>query len=307
MNARPNLRLVVCGHSNLDVQLTIQELPKSGQSSPVLDRRTVWGGTGANIARHAAGLAVPVRLWSRVGADFPASWRAALESDGVDLSYLDVDAQSRTPTCFVLTDLVDRQAYAMDQGAMSNMAAHPPTPRLLENLGVGDWLHLGTGAPAAYLALADGARQQGLSIAFDPGQELRFLYDAKSLQDLLQRADLFFCNDAELQVALDLFGYGAAAQLLDHVDAVVVTHASEGASLYRSRKKPIHVPAQNVERVLDPTGAGDALRAGWYAALRAGRDFETALAWGQKAAAAKVQWAGPQPRALRLTDLKLDE
>lgn len=299
----PGLRLVVCGHANLDVQLTLQEIPRGGLSSPVLDRRVVWGGTGANVARHAAGLGVPVRLWARVGADFPPDWRKALEGDGVDLQFLDVDGKAQTPTCYVLTDLVDRQAYAMDQGAMASMAAHPPTPQLLDGFGPGDWLHLGTGDPAAYRALARQARQQGVSITADPGQELRFLYDAKAFEALLESSDLAFLNDAEIQIALDLLGYGDPVQLLDHLDCLVATHGAKGASLYRSRKKPLHVPAKVVPRVVDPTGAGDALRAGWYAALRAGKDFETALAWGQAAGAAKVQLAGPQPRALAPADL----
>lgn len=300
-----NLRLAVCGHTNLDVQIMVQELPKAGQSAPVLERRTVWGGTGANIARHAAGLGVPVRLWSRVGTDFPAAWREALVADGVDLAYLDIDPAQRTPTCFVLTDLVDRQAYVMDQGPMATMAAHPPARHLVEGLGPGDWLHVATGDPKAYEALMEHARQQGLSVAFDPGQELRFLYDSRSFERLLERADLFFCNEAELQVAYGLMSYGDPEQLLDHVDAVVVTRGERGASLHRTRKKPVQLPANPVPRVVDPTGAGDALRAGWYAALRRGQDFEAALRWGQAAGAAKVQVAGPQSRALRLPDLSM--
>lgn len=300
-----HLRLAVCGHANLDVQIMVQELPRSGQSVPVLERRVVWGGTAANIARHAGGLGVPVRLWSRVGADFPADWRAALQADGVDVAHLDVDAAAPTPTCFVLTDLVDQQSYCMDQGPMATMAAHPPTSRLLEGLGPGDWLHVATGDPAAYGAIMDAARRQGLQVAFDPGQELRFQYDSKDFERLLDKADLFFCNEAELKVAFDFMAYGDPVQLLDHVEAVVVTRGAQGASLYRPRKKALHQPAQSVPRVVDPTGAGDALRAGWYAALRRGQDFEAALRWGCAAGAAKVQLAGPQPRALQAADLQL--
>lgn len=299
------LRLAVCGHTNLDVQLMVQELPRSGQSAPVLERRTVWGGTAANIARHAGGLGVPVRLWSRVGTDFPEAWRDALTADGVDLAHLDVDPNGRTPTCFVLTDLVDQQAYCMDQGPMATMAAHPPGPRLLEGFGPGDWLHLATGDPQAYVALAKHARDQGVSVAFDPGQELRFLYDSRTFERLLEAADVYFCNEAELQVAYNLMSYGDPVQLLDHVETVVVTRGGKGASLYRTRKAPVHMPARTVPRVIDPTGAGDALRAGWYAGLRRGQDLEGALRWGQAAGAAKVQVAGPQSRALRVADLDL--
>src|SRR5688572_4294218 len=129
----------VCGHANIDVQLHVKELPKPGQSVLVLDRRTVWGGTACNIARHAGGLGVGVRLWSRVGDDFPSNWRGALEADGVELAFLDVVRGGRTPTCTILTDLVDRQMYAMDQGAMGQMAENPPDPGLLEGIGSAGW------------------------------------------------------------------------------------------------------------------------------------------------------------------------
>ena len=86
-------------------------------------------------------------------------------------------------------------------------------------------------------------------------------------------------NTAELDVALRLLSYGDPVQLLDHAQAIVITRGPQGASLYRPRKKPLHVPAFHVQGV-DPTGAGDAFRAGWYAALRAGHPFDEALRWG---------------------------
>jgi sugar/nucleoside kinase (ribokinase family) len=147
--------LAVCGHTNIDVQLHVKELPKAGQSVPVLDRRTVWGGTACNIARHASGLGVGTRLWSRVGDDFPTNWRQALEDDGVDLTFLDMAKGGRTPTCTILTDLLDRQCFAMDQGAMAAMAENPPRPELVEGLAPGGWLHVATGDPLAYAAIAD--------------------------------------------------------------------------------------------------------------------------------------------------------
>ncbi len=299
----PAAFLVACGHTNLDVQLQVKELPGAGQSVPVLDRRTVWGGTACNIARHAAGLGVPVRLWSRVGDDFPSDWRAALEADGVDLSHLDVVRGGRTPTCFILTDLVDRQCFAMDQGPMAGMAEHPPGPDLLDGVARGGWLHVGTGDPLAYAHLAKEAGDRGLFVALDPGQELRFQYDSRSFEGLLNLADALFLNEDELKVACGYMRYGDPVQFLDHVDAVVVTRGAKGASLYRSGKKAHHVEAFPV-RVVDPTGAGDALRAGWYAALWEGRTMEEALRRGVAAASVVLQHPGPQTHVLRPGDVE---
>lgn len=287
--------LAVCGHTNIDVQLKVQDLPAPGQSSPVLDRRIVHGGTAANIARHAAGLGVPTRLWSRVGDDLPRDWEEAMHADGIDTTFLDKVTGGRTPTCYVLTDLVDQQAYCMDQGPMAEMAAAPPGEALLEDLT--GWLHLATGDPDAYMAISERARDQDIRVALDPGQELRFMYDAKKFERLLDRADALFVNEEELRVACDFIGYGDAVQFLDHVDLVVVTQGAKGANLFQDGKRT-RQDAFPVDAV-DPTGAGDALRSGWYAALHAGKDLETALRWGQAAAAVCVQHSGPQDHVVR--------
>lgn len=295
--------LAVCGHTNLDVQLSVKEIPKPGQSVPVLERRTVWGGTACNIARQAGGLGVPVRLWSRVGDDFPADWRAAIVADGVDLAQLDVVKGGRTPTCFILTDLLDRQSYCMDQGPMAAMLEHPPAPLLLDGLAEGAWLHVGTGDPLAYAGIVDRARKMGVRVALDPGQELRFQYEVRSFEAILGSAELFFCNEEELRVACDFLRYGGPEQLLDHTKAVVVTRGAKGASLYRRGKKSLHANAFPVARVVDPTGAGDAFRAGWYAALWRKRSEEDALKWGQAAASIVLGYAGAQSHIVKAGEI----
>lgn len=298
----PAAFLAVCGHTNLDIQLRVQELPTAGSSSPVLDRRTVRGGTAANVARHAGALGVPTRLWSRVGDDFPGDWRDAFESDGTDLSFMDFVRGGRTPTCYVLTDLVDEQAYCMDQGPMANMADHPPDERLIA--GLTGWLHLCTGDPRAYLGLAAHAEHLGLGVALDPGQELAYMYDARIFERLLEHANMLFVNRHELDVALKMMNYGDPVQLLDHVDGVVVTEGANGATLYRDEGRPVHVDAFPVDRVVDPTGAGDAMRAGWYAALQVGIGQKEALRWGMAAASVIVQHAGPQDHVVTPRDMQ---
>ncbi len=293
--------LAVCGHTNIDIQLRVKELPVPGASSPVLDRRHVWGGTAANIARHAGGLGVPVRLWSRVGDDLPADWRDLLLGDGVSLDHLDIVEGGRTPTCYILTDDEGRQSYCMDQGPMGQMADNPPQDTLLEDLT--GWLHFATGNPDAYMGIAQAARKQGIPVALDPGQELRYVYDAKRFERLLDRSDALFLNEDELKVACQYLSYGDPVQFLDHVDTVVITRGKRGASLYTAKTKPLHMDAFPVQNAVDPTGAGDAMRSGWYAALYQGNDMPTALKWGQAAASIAVQHEGPQSRVVREADL----
>jgi sugar/nucleoside kinase (ribokinase family) len=287
--------LTVIGHSNIDVLLNVASMPGGGRSSPVKSRQTVYGGTAANIARHAGGLAVPVRLWSRVGTDFPADWRADLKADGVELAFDEVGV---TPTCYVLTTPDGEQAYCMDQGAMTPPYTVPGT--VLD--GDVKWLHVCTGDPGSYEPLVDAARAAGIKIAFDPGQEIHFAYDERSFNRMLERADVVFLNEVELVKALGFCGYGSAEQLLDHVDAVIVTRGGDGADLWTSEGKT-HEPAPHV-KLVDSTGAGDGLRAGWYRALYAGETMQEALKVGVLSGAVVVTMEGPQPRAITVADLE---
>ncbi len=293
--------LLVLGHANIDVQLQLQGIPGPSESQPVQSRRTVYGGTAANVSVHAASLGVQTTLWARVGTDFPDPWRARLQSAGLHLA-LDVDEVRGTPTCFILTDSAGQQAYCMDQGAMGAMLEHPPEESLLAGMKPGDWLHICTGSPEAYMDLAAAARARGIKVALDPGQELRFAYDARSFEKLLDLSDLLFVNEFELDIACKYLSYGDPVQFLDHVENVVVTHGARGATLYGSGK-PVHVDAVAVSNVVDPTGAGDALRAGWYAGLGAGLSMAVALRWGVAAGAVAVQHAGPQEYLVRRADL----
>ena len=295
--------VAVCGHSNLDVILRVRDLPRAGQSTPVIQRRVERGGNGSNIASHAASLGVPVRLWSRVGDDFPADWRADLEALGVDCAHMAVASGASTPTCFVFTDELDRQCFAIDGGPMAAMAQAPPGPELVAGLAPGAWLHVATGDPLAYAPVVDAARRAGVQVALDPGQEMSFRYDTRALAGLLSWCDAFFVNEAELLVACDLLGRSSPEQLLEHVPLLVVTRGAKGASLYRRGARTVHAPALPLDRLADPTGAGDAFRAGWYAALHQGSPPEEALRWGQAAGAAKCRHHGSQSHLLTRADL----
>jgi sugar/nucleoside kinase (ribokinase family) len=283
--------VLVCGHTNVDIELRVRELPGPGRVSTILERHRARGGNACNIAVHAAALGVPVRLWSRVGPDFDPAWRADLERLGIDLSGLETDPGRATPACYIFTDLASRQAFAVDEGAMGAMAGNAPSPSLLQGVS---WLHLAAGDPGAYEPLADAAAAAGIGVALDPGQEMRFRYDRASLARMLSKADVLFANDSEAAQACRILGLDAPAGLLRHVAAVVVTHAERGATLLRDGHPALESPAFPLETALDPTGAGDALRAGWYAALRAGRPWPEALRWGQAAGALSVQNGGGQ-------------
>lgn len=289
--------LAVCGHTNIDVLLDLERLPRPGESRPVQARRTVYGGTACNIARHAAGLGVPTRLWSRVGQDFPSAWRSELAATGLDLGHLDIDPELGTPTCFVLSSADGEQSYCMDQAAMKRMVEHPPGPSFVAGMADQAWLHLGTGSPAAWERVLAAARQRGMRVAFDPGQEIHFSYEAESLARMASACDLLWANAREADQACHLLGLDGHEGLLGFSPLVVVTHGADGLVVLRRGEEAMRLVALPVE-ALDPTGAGDALRAGFYAGSHAGLSLEGALNLGQQAAAACLRMRGPQERTI---------
>ncbi len=288
--------LAVIGHANIDVLLDVQALPGPGESRPVQRRSRVYGGTACNIARHAAGLGVATRLWARVGRDFPPDWRVELLDAGVNLDYLDIDEVRDTPTCFILTSPDGAQAYCMDQGAMGALTANPPTEGLLD--GLTGWLHIGTGTPDAYVEIAEKARQAGVAVALDPGQEIHFAYDANALRALLEHSDLLWCNEGERDAMLKMLDTDLDG-LERLVPRVIVTHGAKGVSMHVRGEPVVRIDGLQVD-VVDPTGAGDALRAGVYRALSRGRPWLDALSFGQEVAAACLKMRGPQPETIRM-------
>ncbi|HKZ89183.1 MAG TPA: PfkB family carbohydrate kinase, partial [Thermoplasmata archaeon] len=133
-------------------------------------------------------------------------------------------------------------------------------------------VHIGTGRPEYYLKIAALAEELDRSIAFDPSQEIHYVYGPRAFRALLSRATYFFGNEAEIAQARRLVRGSSTADLLRHVDVVVVTLGAKG-SLVVTRSERIRIPRVRPKKVVDVTGAGDAYRAGFYAGLRRGYDL----------------------------------
>lgn len=283
------LDLWVAGHTNLDHLLKVRELPASDRTVPILARETRLGGTAANIARAAAGAGVRVGLLSQVGSDFPASFRAALETEKVDLRGLESVAASPSSACFIAEDGKGGQFTFIDQGPFRDEGGWSPAERLL---GEASWIHLTTGPPKDLLRLKESALARGLRVAVDPAQEVHYRWTAASLRELLEGAEILFGNAAEVRRAAELLERPSPESLVDLVPLVVVTRGAEGAESY-SRVGVTRVPTDHSGPVAQVTGAGDAFRGGFYAAWFQGKALEPALHSGIRAASRWIRAGGP--------------
>jgi nucleoside kinase len=261
--------LGVYGHVNLDYIVTLEKLPEPNTSIQILDRKTFFGGTGGNIARIAARLGVRTALASFVGDDFPADYREALAADGVDLTDLRTVAGYATPTVWIFSDRKGNQMAVVDQGPMKDAAKLDLLTHTVES---SELIHLGTGRPEYYLKVAAIASKLGKRIAFDPSQEIHYVYDAAKFRRLLPHAEFFFGNEAEMKRALAFTRRKRPADLLEFVRVVVLTRGGKGSTIFAEGGR-LDIPSIAPKKPVDVTGAGDAYRAGFYAALTRGFDL----------------------------------
>lgn len=281
--------LGVFGHVNIDYIMKVQKLPAPNTCVQVNDVKRLFGGTGANIAILASKLGVKASLASFVGEDFPVEFRRLFMTAGVDISELKEIKGEPTPTCRLLTDPDGSQIGIMDQGPMGHMQDFELARHTVEKSQI---VHIGTGRPEYYRKIMRLAIDRKKIIHFDPAQEIHYVYNAASFRELLKFADTLFVNKSELATALRYLKKKDKNALLEYVDALVLTLGKEGSQILRHREK-ITIPAIKPKRIKDPTGAGDAYRAGFYAGMSRKMDIELCGLLGASAASFILEAEGP--------------
>ncbi|MBI5000329.1 MAG: carbohydrate kinase family protein [Euryarchaeota archaeon] len=280
----------IFGHTTIDRIMEVPKFPEPNTSIEVRGQRTYRGGTGANIAFLMARMGGTPALASFVGEDFPKDYEDALRSAGVDVTDLVRCEKYSTPTCMIVTDPDERQVAYIDQGPMRDAERFEV---LAHSVDTSKLVHFGTGRPEYYSKVAAYATKRGKKIALDPSQEIHYVYDKRSFAQMLEMADIMFANGAELATALEYIGGKSPRALLDHVDVLVVTRGKRGSELY-VRDSFDAVPAMPPRRMVDPTGAGDSYRAGFYAAWERGRELTECALAGSAAASFVIESEGAQ-------------
>jgi adenosine kinase len=252
----------------------------------VPEMRREYGGCAANIAYGLTLLGDRALPMATVGHDF-GPYRERMVSLGLSLEYVKVIDEAFTAQAFITTDLDDNQITAFHPGAMQY--AH-----LNKVSDVRAKVGLGIVAPDGRQAMIDHAEQfaaAGIPFIFDPGQGLP-MFTGTELEHFIERAAWMAVNDYEWGLVHQKTGL-TQAQITDKVKALIVTRGAEGSVVY-TKERTWTIPCVKPKAVVDPTGCGDAYRAGLIHGLLHGLDWETTGRLASLMGAIKIETRGPQ-------------
>jgi adenosine kinase len=224
------------------------------------------GGVAGNIAYNLALLGVRSALYSGVGMDFD-SYREAFDELGIDMSNVIQIPNELTASAFMMADLRDNQIAAFFPGASS----HAGGLSMSEGAAKAEFGLVGAAAPDAMRRHAHEIAAAGCKLIYDPSQQIVAL-SADDLNAGINDAWAFVSNDYEYAMLEQKIGRNAD-QLTGEVELLAITYG-EGGSELRRNGKVARVHAAKVDKVSDPTGAGDAYRAGLLKGLLLTDDIE---------------------------------
>ena len=256
----------------------------------VSDFRKQRGGCSGNIAYSLALLGEQPKILATAGADF-GEYRQWLIGQGVDVSAVAVYDDEVTASCFITTDKADNQITGFYIGAMKRARELS----LAAVAGNGDGTHLCIVAPddpEAMVRHCREAREGGFPFVFDPSFQV-IAMDGPTLADTARGAHAVVLNDYEFAMFREKTGLDDDA-LLELAEMWVVTYGENGSEVLCRSGGRIKIPAARAAEVVDPTGAGDAYRAGFVAGLLRGAPLPVCGRMGSVTAVYVIEKYGTQ-------------
>lgn len=245
-----------------------------------------FGGTAGNIAYSLALLGERPLILATVGRDFER-YEAWLRQLRLPLNGIRLIPEELTAGAYITTDQADNQITGFNPGAMKY-------PSWYQFDGIKPQQALAIVAPGNLEDMQTYCRsyeERRIPYIFDPGQSIP-AWTGEQLLEMITGASLLISNDYELEMIMKATGEGKAA-LLQRAGAIITTQGEHG-SLISTHFQEIQVPAVQVARVVDPTGAGDAYRAGLIKGLVQGKSLTEAARLGATCASFAVEHHGTQ-------------
>jgi len=258
--------------------------------------RREYGGCAGNIAYTLKLLGGEPVVLAAIGSD-GGDYLARLDSLGIDRSPVRVEPEHHTAQAIIITDTDNNQINAFHPGAMTQSHLSPVPARSDLAIGI-----IAPDGREAMLLHAEQLHGAGVPFIFDPGQQLP-RFDGAELRHFVEQSSWVALNDYEARMLCERMD--ASLEELSStpgVQGVVVTLAEEGCDVWQQgRSVRVHgVPAS---AVVDPTGCGDAFRAGLLFGLERGWGLERCAALGNRLGAVKISCQGGQNHRIELSIL----
>ena len=251
----------------------------------VPEMRREFGGCAGNIAYNLQLLGGKPRIMATVGDDAqPYAYR--LEKLQLSPQHVRQVAGTFTAQAFITTDLDDNQITAFHPGAMNHSHQN--------HVGDAGAVTLGIVAPDGRDGMLQHAREfhaAGIPFIFDPGQGLP-MFSGEELLEFVRQADYLTVNDYEAQMLQEKTGKNLT-ELAGHVKALIVTLGAQG-SLIHANGGQLEIPCARPDAVVDPTGCGDAYRAGLLYGIANGLDWQLTGRLASLLGALKIAHRGGQ-------------
>ncbi len=254
------------------------------------------GGCAPNIAYTLALLRERPKVMGAAGRDFD-DYREWLESVGVDTSLIRINPSKFTASFFCNTDRHNNQIATFYSGAMSDareLSFHDLNFKP-------DLVIISPNDPVAMLRHAAECRELSIPFIYDPGQQVA-RSSGEELMEGIQGAQMLICNDYEFQIIRQKTQMDEQG-LLQEVDVIVITRGPAGSQILTGRDV-IEIPAVPERHIADPTGVGDAFRAGFLKGLAAGAGLEVCGQLGSVAATYALEHVGGQSHYFTWEDFK---
>ena len=247
--------------------------------------RRNYGGCAGNIAYNAGLLGVSAHVMATVGDDFDP-YEAWMRRQGLSLQYVKRVPDTYTAQAFITTDLDDNQITAFHPGAMQNSGDLAVPTRDGIQIGL-----VGPDSRDGMIAHAEQFAGAGIPFIFDVGQGLP-MFGGPELATFIDQASWVIVNDYEGQLIQERTGL-SPAQIAAQCRAYIVTRGAQGSIVY-TRDGVHEIPAVKPARVVDPTGCGDAYRAGLLYGLARELDWPSAGRIASLLGAIKIAHHGTQ-------------
>ena len=251
------------------------------------------GGCAGNIAYTLKLLGGDPKIMATVGEDF-APYKTWLNQKGISDEYIRVIADSFTAQAFITTDLDNNQIIAFHPGAMNFAHENKVADASDIKLGI-----IGPNGKDAMIEHAADFAQQDIPFIFDPGQQLP-QFDGDDLLTFLDQSTYAIVNDYESEMMLEKTGL-TLAELAAKVEALIVTRGGKGSEVYADGDM-INIASAPISEAVDPTGCGDAYRAGIMYGLTQGRDWKTCGQLGSLCGAIKIEQSGTQQHSFTMNE-----